>query len=126
MPRKKTAKNVVMVPWLSANWSREEGRFIQVGNSLLLSKVWHSLDGNSKHLYLCMAMESGGKPFVTLSRKSAQRKYGVSPSTYSRAIKQLIEKKFVKLDENIGRYESNKFWFINDWKPLGGQSVRVR
>ncbi len=66
-------------------------------------------------LYICLAMESGGKPFAKLSRGNA-KKYGFSPATYSRAVKQLIQAGFVKIAEDTGRYETNRFEFTNDWK----------
>ena len=50
-----------IVPALSANVDNKEKRFIQVGNSLLLSKQFHALSTGSRFLYFCMAMESGGR-----------------------------------------------------------------
>lgn len=48
-------------PWLSARLDCKEGRFIQVGNSLLLSKEFQALTAGARFLYLCMTMESGGR-----------------------------------------------------------------
>ena len=115
MPRRKAAQHVNIRPWLSARQDCTEGRFIQVGNSLLLSKSFQALSTSAQMLYICLAMESGGKPVAKLSRSNA-KKYGFSPATYSRAAKQLIEAGFVKIAEDTGRYESNKFQFVNDWK----------
>lgn len=115
MPRRKAAQHVNIKPWLSARSDCSEGRFVQIGNTLLLSKSFQELSTSAQMLYICLAMESGGKPFAKLSRGNA-KKYGFSPATYSRAVKQLIQAGFVKIAEDTGRYESNKFQFINDWK----------
>ena len=48
-------------PWLSARLDCKEGRFVQVGNSLLLSKEFQALTAGARFLYLCMTMESAGK-----------------------------------------------------------------
>lgn len=48
-----------IVPALSAKVDNKEKRFIQVGNSLLLSKQFHALSTGSRFLYFRMAMESG-------------------------------------------------------------------
>ena len=59
MPRYKSRPTIV--PWLSARPDNREKRFIQVGDSLLFSDAFQELRVGAKHLYLCMAMESGGK-----------------------------------------------------------------
>ncbi len=61
-----------IVPPLSANVDNKEKRFIQVGNSLLLSKQFHALSTGSRFLYLCMAMESGGRKDFILPQKDAK------------------------------------------------------
>ena len=116
--RYKSAKNVPIRPWLSAREDCREGRFIQVGNSLLLSKRFQALKANSRLLYIALAMESGGQPQVTLSHGGAERKYGISRSTYDRAVKELIEAGFIKqeLDEFRSQFRTNEFSFINTWK----------
>lgn len=48
-----------IVPALSAKVDNKEKRFIQVGNSLLLSKQFHALSTGSRFLYFRMAMGSG-------------------------------------------------------------------
>ena len=54
-------------------------RFIQVGNSLLLSKQFHALSTGSRFLYFCMAMESGGRKNFILPQKDAKMAHGVNP-----------------------------------------------
>ena len=115
MGRPKAAENCKIKPWLSAKRPPSEKRFTQVGNSLLLDKKFQSLLDSSKNLYLCLAMESGGSKFVKLSRQQAKKRYGIAPATYSRCKRELIEKGFIRIAENTGRYETNCFEFIDDW-----------
>ena len=61
-----------IVPALSAKVDNKEKRFIQVGNSLLLSKQFHALSTGSRFLYFCMAMESGGRKNFILPQKDAK------------------------------------------------------
>lgn len=63
-----------IVPALSAKVDNKEKRFIQVGNSLLLSKQFHALSTGSRFLYFCMAMESGGR--ISFFRKRTQKSTG--------------------------------------------------
>lgn len=116
MGRPKAAENCKILPWLSANHPPSDKRFIQIGNSLLLSKKYQALHDTSRTLYECLAMESGGKRFVKLSRRQAEKKYGIKEATYTRAKKELIEKGFIRIKDNTGRYETNCFEFIDDWK----------
>lgn len=68
-----------IVPALSAKVDNKEKRFIQVGNSLLLSKQFHALSTGSRFLYFCMAMESGGRKNFILPQKDAKMAHGVNP-----------------------------------------------
>lgn len=118
MSRRKSAKNVPISPWLSAREDCREGRFIQVGDTLLVSKRFQALKPNSKMLYFALAMDSGGKAKVKLSHGAAERKYGISSTTYDRAIKDLIDGGFIRqeLDEYRSQFRTNEFTFVNDWK----------
>ena len=117
MGRHKAAKNVAISPWLSAKLDCREGRFLQVGNSLLLSEEYHRLTANAQILYLCMTMEAGGKPTVKFSH-SAAKKYGISSTTFDRAIKQLREAGFLELveDDNMYQFAANVYRFSTRWK----------
>lgn len=117
MPRHRVAQNVPIKSWLSAKLDSREGRFIQVGNSLLLSKEYQNLSGVAKNLYLCMAMECGGKNAYTFSAGAA-KKYGISKSSFERAKKELQVKKFIQLllDEERSQFKACTFRFINGWK----------
>ena len=68
-----------IVPALSAKVDNKEKRFIQVGNSLLLSKKFHALSTGSRFLYFCMAMESGGRKNFILPQKDAKMAHRVNP-----------------------------------------------
>ena len=118
MSRRKSAKNVPISPWLSAREDCREGRFIQVGNSLLLSKTFQALPAKTQSVYFALAMEAGGKQSVRFSHGDAERKYGIAPTTYDRSIKELDATGFVRqeLDEFRSQYRKNEFVFINDWK----------
>lgn len=65
---------------MSGKVNCKEGRFIQVGNSLVLSKKFQELKSGARWLYLSMAMESGGKREVTFTHGSG-KKYGIKPSS---------------------------------------------
>ncbi len=117
MARHKTAKNVALKPWLSGNVDCRDGRFIQVGNSLLLSDAFRSLDGNAQKTYFALCMESGGKPTAELSRARA-KKYGLAPATFTRAIRTLKESGFIScsFEDNPFKYKSNVYRFTWEWK----------
>jgi len=97
---KKRRSNIVEVsPWLSANVDPKEKRFIQPGNSLLLSKRFQYLSIGARYLYLCMAMECAGhRNFVF--PQSAAIKYGFSPTSFWRYKNELSEKHFIKVCSN--------------------------
>ena len=69
----------MIVPALSSKVDNKEKRFIQVENSLLLSKQFHALSTGSRFLYFCMAMESGGRKNFILPQKDAKMAHGVNP-----------------------------------------------
>lgn len=118
MGRHKAAKSVELKPWLSGNRECRDGRFIQVGNSLLLSEPFKKLPGNTVKTYLALCMESGGRPTVTLSHAGAA-KYGIDDATFDRAISKLKEAGFIScdFDDNPYRYKANVYRFISNWKP---------
>mgnify|MGYP006939728924 CR=1 FL=1 len=67
-----------LLPHLSAKVDNKEKRFIQVGNSLLLSKQFHALSTGGRFLYFCMAMESG-KMDSFISHNGLQKNMGSRP-----------------------------------------------
>lgn len=114
MPRKKSGG--VMLPWLSARLDNKEGRFIQIGNSFLLSKEVKDLSPGARLMYLAMAMESAGKREFTFSRSTAQ-KFGISETTAARYIKELSSSGFIEM-VSCGRFArvANVYRFSMNWK----------
>ena len=116
MPSKRAAQNCKIPFWLSARPNCKEGRFVQVGNSLLLSEAFHALSTGARCLYLDAAMESGGRPSFTFPQ-SAAKKYGLSPRSMRRHIQELINAGFIKVEAS-GRWtrEDNRYAFSMRWK----------
>lgn len=117
MGRKKSAPNCDIRPWLSGRRDCREGRYIQVGNSLLLSEAFRKLSGNEHKVYFALCMESGGRPTAALSSAGA-KKYGINESTFRRSIDKLIEKGFISCDfeDNPYKFKTNVYRFRTDWK----------
>lgn len=116
MPKNKAAPNCKIPFWLSARADCKEGRFIQVGNSLLLSKKFQELSSGAQHLYICMTMESGGKRDFAFSKATA-KKYGISGSTLLRRIEELERHGFIQKTV-CGRItrEKNQYIFSLTWR----------
>lgn len=110
-----------MLPWLSAHLDSTEKRFIQVGNSFLLSKAVQELSPGAKCLYLAMTLEAGGKREFSFPR-SAAKKHGFAETSFSRYVKELTEKKFLEVVFS-GRFshEKNLYRFSLDWKKEDGR-----
>lgn len=117
MARRKIAKNVSILPWLSSRADCTEGRFIQVGNSLFLSKIFQSLSAGARQLYLCMCLESGGKRTVAFPH-GAGRKYGFANTTFDRYIHELREAGFINLipEGDLEQFAPNVYCFSFEWK----------
>ena len=114
MPRHKSAEKCTIRPWLSAKQDSKEGRFLQIGNSLLLSDQFHELSNGAKVLYICMAMESGGRQEFQFSQAAAG-KYGFAPTSFDRSKKELIQAGCIIL-KSSGRLtrEKNEYAFPTD------------
>lgn len=119
MPRCKSAKNCSILPWLSAKVDNREGRFLQAGNSLFLSKSFQNLSTGARWLYLSMSIEAGGKRDFAFTH-SAARKFGVSPSSYDRFLKELKDGGFIEKveDENLTQYAPGRYRFSLGWKGI--------
>ena len=118
MPRHKAAQNCKVPFWMSARQDCKEGRFVQVGNSLLLSEAFQKLSMGARNLYLCMAMESGGKRAFTFPQ-SAGKKYGFPPRSMRRYQQELLDAGFVEL-ESSGKAtrEKNCYVFSPRWRSV--------
>lgn len=118
MSKHKSARNVEIKPWLSGRIDCTERRFIQVGDSFLLADQVKAMSGNELKTYLALSMESGGKPWASLSSTAGAKKYGISESTFRRSIQGLEEKGFIScvFEDNPYRYKTNVYRFNLSWK----------
>lgn len=114
MPRRKSGG--VMLPWLSAKADCKEGRFLQIGNSIMLSKSFQNLSFGAQMMYFCMALESGGRIDFQFPH-SAVLKYGFNKNYGAKYIKELCGAGFVEL-VNSGKTvrEANEYKFSLKWK----------
>ena len=124
MAGKRAAQNAAILPWMSAKGDCKEGRFLQVGNSLLLShrdsdgsdtNAFTQLSVGERYLYLCLAMESGGRREFKFPLKSA-KKYGLSNATFRRHLEVLIDKGFIERTSMKNLRQPNKYSFTTSWK----------
>lgn len=116
MPRR--TSGATLLPWLTARQDCKEGRFIQIGNSLLLDARYQALSTGARCLYQDMLMEAGGKPTVEFSRGTAQKKYGVAKNSFSRYIAELKEGGFIEVDQdgNFYQFSPNVYRFSLAWR----------
>ncbi len=115
MPRYKSRPTIV--PWLSAKLDNREKRFIQVGDSLLFSDAFQELRVGAKHLYLCMAMESGGKRDFQFPTAAA-RKYGISSTSFWSYVRELEDSHFIICRSNKHLRRANDYSFSDGWKTM--------
>lgn len=116
MPKRKTGG--VMVPWLSARLDSKEGRFLQIGNSFLLSKEVQNLSNGALIVYLAMALEAGGRREFRFPRTAAA-KYGIGETSLGRHVKELVAAGFIEV-EFSGRFARtpNLYRFSLRWKGI--------
>ena len=109
--------NGQLLPWMSAKPDCKEKRFLQVGNSLFFSDSFRDLGAGSRWLYLCMAVESGGKREVEFSRKTAE-KYGIPKNSFTRHIAELKQAGFIEvsIEGNYWQFHKTVYRFVFDWK----------
>ena len=102
-------------PWLSAHSDCKEGRFIQCGNSLLLSKKFQALTAGAQMMYLCMTMESAGRKDF-LFPQAVAKKYGFPPASMRRYIKELQESGYITVQSMANLRQPNEYSFSSTWK----------
>ena len=109
--------NGQLLPWMSARLDCKEKRFLQVGNSLFFSPEFQNLNTGARMLYLCMAIESGGKREVAFSRATAA-KYGIPRNSFTRQITDLKEAGFVEvsMESNYWQFAPTVYRFSFLWK----------
>lgn len=115
MSRHKQARNCTILPWLSARPTNQESRFIQVGDSLLFCPHFQALSAGAKHLYLCMALECGGKRDFTFPLSSAKR-CGIPPASFRRRVEELIAAGFLERNSGANMRQPNNYRFSFGWK----------
>lgn len=122
--RVKAAKHCNIKPWLSARPDCTEGRFIQVGNSLLLShktnagtegNAFLKLTPNARLLYLDMCLEAGEQRQFIFP-KAAAKKYGFTETTFRRGVNELSHKGFIAVNSVRTTREPNIYQFLSEWK----------
>lgn len=102
--------------WMSAKPNGREARFIQVGDSLLFNEHFRNLSPGAFKLYMCCAMESGGRIDFRFSKSKAE-KYGIPHTSFNRYMNELKEAKFVQLvTSGRNTRTPNEYRFIFDWK----------
>ena len=108
------AKKQNLLPWLSVG---SEGRFNQVGNKFMLHKNVINLPASAFKLYFAICNEAGKKSEVTFSHGTA-KKYGITKTTFDRAVKVLISRRFIVRVQNndMSRFAKGKYKFCLDWK----------
>lgn len=108
-------KKKALLPWLSAKADGKDGRFIQIGNSLLLSKTFQKLSAGAQHLYFCMAMESGGRQNFKFPLK-VSKKYGIASTSLRRYISELAAGGYITVQSNKNLRIANDYRFSIAWK----------
>lgn len=113
------SKNYSVNYWLSANKDGKEKSYIQVGLSLLTSDAFKDLTEGARLLYFDMALEARGNRSFSFPQSVATAKYGFSPSSLRRWIKELEDNKFIKITKN-GRNTrtKNQYEFSFEWKGV--------
>ena len=120
MPRHKAHPTIC--PYLTAKPDNKEKRFIQVGNTLLLNREYSRLGTGAQHLYLYMAMEAGGRNDFQFPQ-SAAIKYGISPASFWRYVKELEKRHFITVTSYKNLRQPNDYRFCLDWKPTPPKSI---
>ena len=115
MGRRKLARNCTILPWLSSKPDCAEGRFLQIGNSLFLSKAFQNLSPGAQMLYLYAALESGGRIEFLFPQKTAS-KYGIAPRSLRRHLDELIEAGFIEKTSLKNLRQPNEYVFSFHWK----------
>lgn len=115
MARRRAARNCNILPWLSARADVSEGRFLQIGNSLLLSKPFQALSAGAQVLYLCMALESGGRREFIFPLTSA-KKYGIAARSFRRYLTELVDMGFLEKQSMANLRQPNEYNFSFAWK----------
>lgn len=115
MARHKAAINCQILPWLSKRADCKEGRFLQIGNSICLSKEFQSLYSGAQITYIFMALEAGTSRKFIFTHTTA-KKYGIASRSFDRYTKELVEKNFLTMSSGKNTRTPNEFEFSFAWK----------
>lgn len=89
---------------------------MQIGNSLFLCEPFQALSAGAQHLYLCMALECGGRRQYTFPAKS-MTKYGIPLRSSRRYVDELIDNGFIScIESGRNTRTESKYEFRLDWK----------
>lgn len=124
MPRKRAAENCKFLSWLTEKKTGTgEGRFIQVGNSLFLSKYFQALSPGAQMMYMYMTMEAGGDRTFDFTN-ATMAKYNIPLRTGRRYIEELYEHCFIDIDGAGATRTPNHYTFSFEWKDGKTRSER--
>ncbi len=113
---------------------------IYIEKSLIKSKAFNSLTGKSAQVLMIIMTKrvfrsiSGKKSRYSLvnngeinfTYSEAKKFYGFSDGVFKRAISQLIDTGFIKVESNGGLYKQpNKFRLLENWKDFGTHKFRL-
>ena len=117
MSRRKSAQNCALLPWLTARADGREGRFLQLGNSLILDCRFQALSPGARWLYLALCLEAGGKREVAFPHRAA-KKYGIAATSFDRHISELQKAGFVTRveDGNYAQFAPAVYRFSLAWR----------
>lgn len=118
MGKRKSAQRADMRPWASAHLDCKEGRFVQLGNSLMLSKAFQVLSTGARMLYICACAECGGRRQFTFPSRT-MKKYGIPERSGRRYLIELEERGFITCvcSGKNTRHDSD-YEFCLNWKNL--------
>lgn len=111
----KRKSGATLLAWLSARPDCKDGRFVQVGNSLLLSEQFQTLSAGARFTYFAMCMESGGKREFVFPLAAA-KKYGIASMSLRRQIDELVNSGFITVRSGACVRAPNIYSFSFDWK----------
>lgn len=128
MGKKRNKKNNLN-RWLTANRPDQKDSFIQVGESLATHPVFKTLSITARYIYERMSVyanyaKNNNELDFTFPRSVYCGKYGISSNAFHRAIKDLIEKGFVRcVLKGKNQRVASKYRMVQVWKignPLNG------
>ena len=76
-------------------------------------------------MYLCMALESGGRMDFTFPQATA-KKYGFPPASMRRYIKELQEKHFISVQSMANLRQPNEYSFSLVWKQNNAPLIKLQ